>query len=283
MKITKENYNEFHELDGVPVLRASFIKQVLKTGSVAAARVPLRPSAAMELGTAVHVGLLEPKLLKRYRLRDWDLRSKEGKKRQAEVEGDGNTYIPSADYAKMMAMIDSCRDRQEIAYYLEHKSAKTEFPLVCKITGDPVRYCKSMIDLYSDKTLVDVKTTRSLHDFDRTLVDVKTTRSLHDFDRAFFDLYYDVQLAIYLLNLTANGQEVKAVKVIAVESEPPFQAQLIEVPDETIVIGFERMKEAFDIINKSEEREDPRVEPVRSLSIPGWILNRYRSAIDEHA
>lgn len=267
MKITKENYNEFHELDGVPVLRASFIKQVLKTGSVAAARVPLKPSAAMELGTAVHVGLLEPELLKRYRLRDWDLRSKEGKKRQAEVEGDGNTYMAAADYAKMMAMVDNCRDRQEIAYYLNHKSAKTEFPLVCKITGDPVRYCKSMIDLYSDKTLIDVK----------------TTRSLHDFDRAFFDLYYDIQLAIYLLNLTANGQEVKAVKIIVVESEPPFQAQLVEVPDETIVIGFERMKEAFDIINKSEEREDPRVEPVRSLSIPGWILNKYRSAIDEHA
>jgi len=267
MKITKENYNEIDELDGVPVLRASFIKQVIKTGSVAAARVPLKPSAAMELGTAVHCGLLEPKLLKRYRLRDWDLRTKEGKKRQADVEGDGNTYIASSDYAKMMAMIDSARSRPEIAHYLNHKSAKTEFPLVCKITGDPVRYCKSMIDLYADNTLIDVK----------------TTRSLHDFDQSFYNLFYDIQLAIYTLNLAANGQEVKAVKVIAIESEPPFQSQLIEVPDETMVIGYERMKEAFDIINRSEEREDPRVEPVRSLSVPGWILNRYRSAIDDHA
>jgi len=265
MKISRENYHELEEIDGVPVLRASFIKQVAKTGSVAAARVPLKPSPAMELGTAVHAGLLEPDKFDVYKPRTWDLRTKAGKEKQAEVENDGSIYLNISEYEMVCRMLESARSRPAIVEHLDHQKAEKELPLLSHHPESQPFYIKSMIDLYHPGYLIDVK----------------TTRSIKDFDRAFFDLFYDIQMMVYAIVLTANKKPVKAVKMIVIENQPPYQSQLVDVPEKALLIGKARLHEALGAIFEAWQAKDDRVAEISELVIPGWLMSRYRDEVEQ--
>tara|TARA_S200002703_G_scaffold148987_2_gene146163 strand:- start:339 stop:1160 length:822 start_codon:yes stop_codon:yes gene_type:complete len=263
--ITAENYQVYEHLDEVkayevPIYRASFVKQVAKRGNVASASVPMTSSLSMDMGTAVHVGLLEPHKFDMYKVRDWDLRTTEGKRLQQESESDPYTYLKQADYDRVQWMVESVRSRPAIVEYLDSPTAKVEFALLGWYAHNDIAV-KSMVDLHSEQTLLDVK----------------TTRSIGDFNKAFFDLYYDIQMAIYALNCCNNGFRIDGgVKMIVVENEPPFQSQLVDVPADAVTIGFQRADEAFDIIREAKRKQDDRVAEQADLIIPHWLRSKYR-------
>lgn len=181
---------------------------------------PKQETAAMNLGSAVHCAILEPEELhKRYTLKDWDGRTKEGRERAKEVEATGLLALSEAEWEKVQGIYKNAMQNEVIKEIVSGDGCHREVKL------ETDRF-KGIIDLYTDSGyLIDLKTTSDANPY--------------GFSRSYLRMYYHVQMAIYRRLLAATGVEVKRCYVIVAETASPYNVDMYRVPDEWVAKGDE--------------------------------------------
>ncbi|RME56034.1 hypothetical protein D6779_11355 [Candidatus Parcubacteria bacterium] len=213
--------DEYHSLDRVS---CSILK---KMDCPAKARVFKEPSAAMDLGTAVHALVLEP---------DKDLiavapkinrRTKAGKEEWEafQREADGKVILSQDDYNKACAMCDSVISHPVAADLFSEGKAEQSILWTDTETGEP---CKARLDwLRNDRIVVDLKTARSA--------------SPGAFSRATFDLKYHWQCSWYSMAADADD-----FFFVVVESEAPYICEVYRLTDEAKEVGRSEVMAALE-------------------------------------
>lgn len=218
------------------------------------------PSKAMDLGSAVHMALLEPERFESCCFRGPDdRRGNKWKDAQQYCEAYGHLLVTGPDYDKALYMRD----------------AALQLPVIKQMTsgGQMVEHsaywidpetqveCRSRVDLYNPimKLGADLKTTND------------ASRDTWSRNAASFG--YHVQEAMYSEGWQlAGGGDMEAFVFILIESEFPHPTVVYEFIPEAIAEGREVMRKA---LLKYKECEESGMWPgypreIQQLDIPRW-------------
>lgn len=254
MKLTNEEYfsNE--------ALSFSTIKELLNSPKHfwRAKEEGIKKTPSMELGTAIHCGILEPKEFeKNYILEpQLDKRSKAYKEWLA-TEGEGKLLYSeetkeiidnalSSTYSDAISLIKEGRTVNEEAFFFEDTFLKMK----CKVDA----YCKE------EKILIDLKTSSDI--------------SPREFQSQIFKRAYHMQMAHYREALESNGCPVDCVKIVAISTTKPFDVVEYEldniVLDQAMVELKELYKETARVISFGD-RGGYSNKPI-SVEYPKWYV-----------
>jgi exodeoxyribonuclease VIII len=192
------------------------------------------PSAAMQFGTAVHCGVLEPQ---RFDAAvacapTVDKRTKDGRAEWAAfVAGNAHKVVLDADaYERAHNTISAVRAHPGAAELLD--GALFEVSLF----WNDARYgvpCKCRWDLFNHGGVVDLKTT--------------SNASPAEFARQIVNFNYHVQAAHYLSGGEhARNEAPRFFAFIVVESEPPHAVACYALPGNAILAGAHLMNQALE-------------------------------------
>lgn len=225
------------------------------------------PTPAMELGTAIHSAILEPRLFyDRYicRPEGIDGRTSEGKVRLKDLMATGKNLIPYQDFKMIEDIITSINSTDEAYKYL--MNGKTEHSIFW-IDEETGVQCKARPDyLTNSGIIVDVKTTENA--------------SFSAFQRSIAKYRYHVQAAFYMDGLAkALGKEQVGFVFIAVEKTPPYAVAVYYLDEASIDVGRALYRRD---INKYAECLKNNAWPaypneLQVINIPHWAFNEVES------
>lgn len=229
---------------------------------------PPPPSDAMELGTAFHTAILEPKRFKvEYAGAPvCDRRTKVGKDTwNSFTESNANkTVLPKDEMDSCMRMADAVH-RNETASALIKANGANEVVVVWEDDETGV-LCKSRTDGL-----------RIVGEWSY-LLDLKSTRDAgrRDFAKSIYNYGYHRQIAMYLDGLTAvtNDARHRRPVLIAVESSPPFAVAVYELEPESVEQGRVEYRDFLrQYANCVETGKWPGyAEGLQPINIPHWAL-----------
>lgn len=260
MSFIVESHEEYNAREGV---RASILKEILRSPAHAREmmRNPKEPTAAMELGTAVHSAILEPHEFEKYIVAPkFDKRTKEGKAAAADFESSnpGRTMIDQEKYSVLEGCVKSVYAHKAASALLSQ--GKCEQTVHWK-DGDFDLMCKARPDFYVDGLCVDVKTTQDA--------------SPSGFARQVANLRYHLQAFHYLRGITAiTGLVHDTFRVIAIETKAPFACAVYELDFGTMEKAEQEWKKAMSIYAQCTSlNEWPAYsDEIQSLGIPAWAF-----------
>jgi len=224
----------------------------------AKARLPMRPTAAMLLGTLVHCAVLEPREFdKRYvAAPKINKRTKAGKEEWAAfVEDNADKTVITIEEHDTSLYIARCVMAHPVAYdMLTGGDAERVFQWEDENTGVK---CKAKADYVKGNVIADLKTAQDA--------------SPKGFAKACANFGYHWQDAHY-----SNGSQCDRFVFIVVETSYPFVVGVYELDDEAKAIGQRSVESA---INKYVEIETFELwdeaysdnQTVQKLSLPEWI------------
>lgn len=250
-----------------PALNASYLKNVLAHSVKYAdwAQTGFTPTAAMQLGTAVHARVLPNQgFFEQYALCDLPRNTKAGKDLAAGIEEEGKTALNRAQWETIESINETIKRIPEFNDLLNTGECLTEHPILFQHpeTGHGM---KSLLD--------HVNLTRGM------LVDLKTTSNLIDYKRDFWNRYVDLQIAQYRMAALCEGFDIKECAVLAVETSPPYEAQLFVIEADAIAIGELRLKEALAKYDEAQRTGRRGLDVFNSIEAPAWLASRY--AVEE--
>lgn len=225
---------------------------------------PPEPTAAMELGTAVHLAVLEPdRFAEECAVAPKvDRRTKEGKATWAafEVENAGKVLLREEDHAMCVAMRDAVW-AHPIASQMLKGPGHAEVAVVWDHL-DPAMRCKGLID--------------RIGQFDgwTWVIDLKSCQdaSPWSFASTVARQFYHAQAAFYLDGCNAIAPRQRRFAWLAVEKEPPY-AVAIHEPDGDMLERGRALYEGW--LRDYAEAKAKDVWPgypneIRALSLPRW-------------
>lgn len=214
----------------LPGLRSSYLRHFRRTAAHAREEElrPSAPSAALELGNAIHTAILEPALLEQRYVRGIkvDRRFNAGKAQWAAFQAEhGHKSALSPDAFDSALRVRDSVWRQPWAKALFGGRGATELTVAWEDPERAVR-CKARID-------------RFCADFDGVpaVVDLKSAADAgrDGFRRAIEQYAYGLQAAFYLDGLTAAaGEHYRQWLWVVVEKTAPYAAALW-VPDDEVI------------------------------------------------
>lgn len=227
---------------------------------------PSEPTAAMQFGTAVHDGVLEPDTFS-HRVAcapDVDKRTKLGKAEWADFVfcNDGKLILAPDDFDNVRRCVDAIHAHPGAMQLLD--GAQTEVSLF----WNDARYdvpCKCRWDIANYGGIADVKTT--------------TDASPGEFARSIAKFLYHAQASMYV----SGGEHVlhespRFFALIAVEKEPPHAVACYYLPGDAIIAG------AY-LISRALERYRDALTTGRWIGYPDTIeqikLPRYALRFDD--
>lgn len=212
-------------------------------------RGDIKPTAAMELGSAVHAMLSGMQSVIEYagtrRGKDWE---------SFAAANPDALILPTESFSAAVAMAENAKSSM---LQVEHSDAQRERPLYWKRNGYE---CKALPDFVAPGVLLDIKTTGSIEP--------------RKIERASYDSGWHVQLGWYALGLANDGCRPDDVFVLAIESKPPFDAVLYRMDDDAIDRG---MKEACEIADRFaaclQSGKFPGIAngETLALALPPWV------------
>lgn len=223
---------------------------------------PSEPTAAMQFGTAVHSGVLEPDTFAEAVAiaPEVNKRTNAGK---AEWEAfasanAGRLVLSVADHARVLRCIDAVRAHPAAMALLE--GAQREVSLFWE-DGQFKVPCKSRFDAWNHNLVIDLKTTQDA--------------SPDTFPRQAASLLYHAQAAFYfsaaehLFDRTPDG-----FVFICVESEPPHAVACYTMPGNAILAGSVLVNVALERYAAAlAEGKWPGYPPtVETMKFPAWAL-----------
>jgi hypothetical protein len=173
-----------------------------------------KSSKALEIGSAVHMAVLEPELFaETYAIYpELDRRTKAGKEAfEAFIEQNANkAFLSASDFQQCLALAESVKSHEKAAKLLESGKAEQTITWDDLETGAP---CKARPDFVTERMgstfIVDLKTTEDA--------------SPRAFSRSAYKYRYHVQAAFYLDGYEqAHGVTPEAFIFVAVEKTPPY-------------------------------------------------------------
>lgn len=249
-----------------PAIDASMLKDVLRSPlhcwarHIDPNREEAEPSAAMQLGTALHAAVLEPATwASGYAVApECDRRTKAGKETWArfQEEAAGKTVI-SRDHAERAEAMAAAVLRHPSAAALLRQGAAEHSAFYRWPSGDLL---KVRPDWWSSEALVDVKKTKDA--------------SPGGFARQVAQLHYHLQAAFYIDTIGALTGEYLPWYWIAVEPEPPYAVAVYQADPECLAVGRDLYWRAFNLLLECEQSGSwpGYPETVQTLRLPGWAL-----------
>lgn len=224
---------------------------------------PAEETAPMRLGRAVHMAVLEPeRFAADYVVFDGARRA--GKAWEAfefEAERAGKEILKASEHAECCAIAAAVRAHPLAAKYLAQGRGEQTIVWRDEETG---LWLKGRLDW-----LCDVPG-------DAALVDLKTTAELDAYRLAagVARLGHHIQLALYMRGLRALGLVIPA-KLIAVESEAPYDVAVFSIEGDTLTAGDEeagRLLRRVAECRESGEWPGRYGEEERPLDLPPWVF-----------
>ena len=219
------------------------------------------PTPAKKLGTFTHTMILEPN-----RVGDFVVYgdAKDQKVRQGKVWEEfqklheGRTIITRKERDAMVGVAVAVRKNPRVADLL--RNGRSELSMVWKDLELKV-LCKGRIDYLREDgrpVIVDLKTTRDSRPF--------------QFGNQAFRLGYHIKLAMYQDGYHALTGELAQVKIIAVESKPPYETAVYNVPSDVLQQGAEdKLRLMRKILECEAEDKWPGAnEEEANLSLPSY-------------
>jgi hypothetical protein len=228
------------------------------------AREPDPPTAAMKLGSAIHVAILEPHLIDDHVVAglDLDRRSNANKQAWAEFEeaNKGKIIIPAEGYRRMLEMVDAVHSHP-VASNLFVGGRAEQSVFARDIETNELIKCR--YDYFHGGSRVE------------HAIDLKKTTDSHPigFGKSAANYRYDVQAAWYYhVTYCAFGYVPDAWTFVSIEEEPPYAIGIHPVDEVTLhraqiaaLRDFHRIVEARRRNHFPDYGETPEV-----LQLPGW-------------
>ena len=228
---------------------------------------PQPPSPAMVLGTATHRMILEPDRVNDFAV--WDKRAESGNLRPRigkdweafKAENTDRMIITADERDAMVGMAVGARSNLPIMKYANAKG-QTEVSMFWsdKVTG---RLYKGRLDKICDGHLIpDLKTTRDSRPY--------------KFGAQAYHLGYHIKMAMYWSGYRAiTGHEPK-MRLLAIESKPPYESVVYRLTKDVIVQGLEEWQELERTLDECERTDTwPAAEQDETdLVLPTWATNK---------
>jgi exodeoxyribonuclease VIII len=226
---------------------------------------PKAPTPAMELGTAVHMALLEPQRFKdTYAAcpEDCTRASKVWKDHVAFCDKSGMTPITYGDYHDLLAMCRGVIANPDADAMLK-QAGQCEYVAVWQDPGTGLA-CKARLDKYLPGALaLDIKTTRNA--------------SREVFSRDCYTLGYWQQIAWYREGFKRASGEDTPFTIIAIENEAPHLCAVYSLGDESLARG---VAENHRILKQYAKALESGTFPgyaagVQEIDIPAWAMKEH--------
>lgn len=234
-----------------PEINQTDIKNLLESYShyVCERETDKEPTEAMKFGTALHAAILEPYEFERYKVFEGDKRTNGGKEYYNLLIADGFIPISQKDYDIIQIMKNKFLESK----YGDLNGCKLEEPIYFK-WGE--FGCKAKPDAYNPKTnvIIDLKTIDKISN-NSILYAVK-------------DFKYYIQDVFYTQAIEFKYNVFTPQFVFAFfEKKPPYQLRFIELDLEWQELGFNKIKEAFQVYKK----KDLNTTYYENLPFQSWI------------
>jgi len=221
------------------------------------------PTAALQIGTAVHHAILEPdEFERRYKVMpEINKRTNDGKAEFAALmehaKATGLTFLTQDDLDLCNRMRDSARKHPAARILLEKGVPEDTIFWQDADTG---MLCKSRRDWMSETGYItDIKTT--------------TDASPREFGRSCINYRYPVQSAFYFDgHKQAFGQAPEGFAFIAVEKEPPYAVAVYYMTKQTYNLGRKEYRQDLNVYAKCiQTNEWPAYgDDFMPLELPEW-------------
>lgn len=222
---------------------------------------PREATDAMELGTAIHFGVLEPeKFYARYAAlpETCDLRTKLGQAAKAAIAESGKMPLKAAEFQTVERIIEAVYSHPNASKYLS--GGKVEHAYFWTDPESGVE-CKAKPDyLRDDGIYIDLKSTEDA--------------SADEFVRSVMKYGYPRQAAFYQDGLkAATGRTLAGTVFIAVEKKAPHGIGVFMPDDLMIEYGRAQYKEALATLAEClRANQFPGyTTETQALSLPGWV------------
>ena len=214
-------------------------------------------TAALRLGRAAHTLVLEPeRFADSYAVSPFDsFRTNEAKAWRAAQEAARRTVLTAEQLDEARAVAAAVHAAPEAMEWLREGQAEVTLRWTDSITG---LKCKGRAD-WIGRALVDLKTTR----------DVMVRR----FEAQSADLHYHLKLAWYRDAIQAITGKRLPVVIVAVETEPPHDVVVFEVPEDVLEVGRAAYSALLDRVAICRETNNwPGISggQVLRLRLPRW-------------
>jgi exodeoxyribonuclease VIII len=223
---------------------------------------PAAPTEAMQFGTVVHAGVLEPDTLEAVCCiaPHVDRRTKAGKEEWQSFldESAGKIALSADDMERARACIANVRKHPAAMRLLD--GGDREVSLFWR-DGKYDVPCKARLDAWNRGILVDVKTTKDA--------------CREEFARSIATYGYHSQAAHYISGCEhVLHESPAAVCIIAVESEPPHAVAVYALPSEAILAGQHLANNALALYREALDAGEFRGYPdtVETIELPRWAL-----------
>lgn len=227
---------------------------------------------SMQLGTAIHVAILEPEVFERdyMLLRDVKDRRSAAYKAAVEVHGPDNV-LTASDADLVIGMQESVRsDARAMEWLSKIEHAELSLFTTCPTTGAKVRCRYDAIT--SDGYIIDLKSTRDA--------------SPDEFAKSIYNFRYHVQDALYSdAYQWHTGKEIKGFIFLAVENTLPHSVMVYQLDDISKEIGRSEYKKNLATYMHSAitgdwhgyQRNDSGVD---LIALPEWAIMRHEVETD---
>lgn len=228
-----------------------------------------KPSAAMQIGTAIHSAILEPAIFERDYMLLEDVHDKRKAEYKAAVQQFGeNNVLTSVEATKIKGMQEAIFANQQ-ANFLLNRMTYTE--LSCYARDFEGTLLKCRFDAISiDGTALDLKKSRDATSF--------------GFSRSCNEYRYHVQHAFYsYVYQLATGLQLNGFIFLAVEDDAPHYSKLYQLDSDALEIGNYLMHKNLATY-KDCLKEDYWPLPdggLETLSLPAWAISDYENKLEE--
>lgn len=251
--------DEYHQIDA---LGSSDVKALMRSPAhfVARRQEPREATDAQQLGTAIHVGVLEP-----HRFDHAvavapvvDRRTKEGKAAWSVFveQSVGRLILTQDQHDLARRVIDAVHAHPAARALLDGGASEVSLQWRDNATGAP---CKARIDrLRPDGGIVDLKTT----------VDA----SPRGFARAIGQFGYAAQAAHYLAGAQAVLGQAPYFAFVAVEKEPPYAVAAYVLDADSVATARDRVQAAYArYVECLQAQEWPAYSGlIETITAPAW-------------
>lgn len=259
-----------HEYEQIDAANFSTLKHFDRSAAHAHEYIlhPKEPTDAMELGTAVHMAILEPeRFASAYTVAPKvDRRTKEGKAEWAKIEADnpGRSFLSTEEYEQCNGMMKAV-ESHPFAHQLIYGQGRNEISCIWKDEATGV-LCKSRMDRFTSAWGYSV------------VLDIKSTGNAQEgiFKAQAARMLYHVQAAFYLDGLNTLAPLDRRFLTLVIERERPHGIQIFEMDDEALSEGRSRYRSFLRQYKACKETNNwpGYVNGIQPLALPKWAMNR---------
>ncbi len=252
---------EYHALDA---LGSTDIKRLLRSPAHfrAGRDASSEPTAAQEIGTAIHLAVLEPGRFAAETVAapKFDRRTKDGKAAAAEFEAlhAGKVLLDPVDFDIVRRVADSVHAHPGARELLSGGLSEVSLRWTDPDTGAPA---KARVDwLRNDRCMVDLKSAEDA--------------SPAGFARAAARYGYVAQQAHYVSGGGVLLGDVPLFAFVAVEKDPPYAVGVYVLDANAVSAAFERVRSAYRryMECKASGHWPAYSKLVESIEVPPWAL-----------